>query len=260
MAKASEVLKIARAQIGVKESPANSNRQKYGRDYGMNGVFWCAQYVWWCAWKADGKKSKTIAHSASAAYIHEETISKCGGKWVMKKNRSINTRKAYAKKAKGGDIVSFDFGRMDAYRDHVGMVDHVEGSYIYCLEGNTTPDGKNGSQSNGGMVALKKRHYKAICAATRPAYEAEKPSKPKPYSGIYPTLPKRGWFQRGDKGDQVKLLQKLLNWAVDWGLDVDGEIGADTVQAIVIFQKRYGLKQDGGFGTNCLKKAKTIKK
>ena len=260
MAKASEVVKIARSQIGVKESPANSNRQKYGKAFGMNGTFWCAQYVWWCAWKADGKKTKTIAHDASAAYIHESTINNFGGKWVMKKTKSANTRKEYTKKAKPGDIVSFDFGRMDAWRDHVGLVDHVEGSYIYCLEGNTTPDDKSGSQSNGGMVALKKRHYKAICCATRPKYEDEKPSKPKPYSGTFPTLPKRGWFQRGDKGEQVKLLQKLLNWACDYELSADGELGAKTVRAIYAFQSIYNLHQDGGFGKECLTKAKKIKK
>lgn len=260
MASRSNVIKIARSQIGVKEYPRNSNKQKYGKDYGMNGVFWCAQFVWWCYWKADGKNTVTVAKAASADTIQDYTVRHYGGKYVMSKNKSSQTRKAYTKKAQPGDIVSFDFGAMDAWRDHVGMVDHVEGDYIYCIEGNTTPDGQSGSQSNGGMVALKKRHYKAICCAVRPKFSDTKPVNPKPYSGTYPKLPDRGWFQRGDHGDQVKLLQKLLNWAIDWDLDVDGELGPKTARAILYFQSTYGLTQDGGFGKDCLKKAKSIKK
>lgn len=261
MAKASDVVKIARQQIGICESPKNSNKQKFGKDYGWNGVFWCAQFVWWCAWKADGKNTLTIAKSASAADIQDMTVKNYGGKYIMKKNKSVSTRKAYCEKAQPGDIVSFDFGAMDAIRDHTALVDHVEGAYIYCIEGNTTPDGKSGSQSNGGMVALKKRHYKAIACAVRPKYGAEKPKKDlKPYSGTYPTLPERGWFQRGDEGVQVKYLQRLLNWACDLNLEDDGDLGPKTARAIITYQYEYGLVPDGDFGIKSLKKAKTIRK
>lgn len=260
MATRSNVIKIARSQIGVKESPSNSNRQKYGKAYGMNGVYWCAQYVWWCYWKADGKKTKTVAKAASADTIQDYTVRNFGGKYVMNKNRSSNTRKAYTKKALPGDIVSFDFGAMDAWRDHVGMVDHVEGDYIYCIEGNTTPDGQSGSQSNGGMVALKKRHYKAICCAVRPKFSNEQPSNPKAYTGTFPTLPTRGWFQKGDEGAQVRYLQRLLNWATYFSLAVDGEIGSQTVEAINEFERMNGLAVDGGFGKKCLDAARKMKK
>lgn len=257
MAKLSKVLKIAKGEIGVCESPRNSNRQKYGKDYGWNGVFWCAQFVWWLGWKADGKNTKTIAKSANAADIQDLTVSKYGGSWVMRKNKSSSTRKAYLKKAKPGDIVSFDFGAMDAIRDHVGIVSAVRGDQIVCIEGNTS---KNGSQSNGGMVCEQARPYKWICSAVRPKYEPETPHKAVPYPGTFPVLPKRGWFQKGDKGVQVQFLQGFLNWAMDYDLDTDGEIGPRTVRAIYAFQAEYGLTQDGGFGSACLKKAKTIKK
>ncbi len=257
MATRSNVVKIARSQIGVKESPRNSNRQKYGKAYGMNGVFWCAQFVWWCYWMADGKKNLTVAKASSADTIQDLTVRNYGGTYVMKKTKSSATRQAYTKKAQPGDIVSFDFGAMDAWRDHVGLVDHVEGDYIYCIEGNTTPDGQSGSQSNGGMVALKKRHYKAICCAVRPRYDNTPAAK---YTGKLPTLPKRGWFQVGDKGSQVVLLQKFLIWA---GFSVgksgtDGDYGNDTKNAVRAFQMVYGLSVDGGWGSQCQSKAKAM--
>lgn len=254
MATAKKTLKIARSQIGVCEKPAGSNRQPYGKAYGMNGVFWCAQYVWWCAWKADGKKTKTIAKNASAAYIHEQTVSKYGGKWIMKKTKQKNPRKEYLKKAKQGDIVSFDFGAMDAVRDHVGLVDYVSGNYVVCLEGNTS---KKGSQSNGGMVCEQRRHYTEICCASRPRY-SDKDKPEEKYTGMLPTLPKRGYFQKGDKGSQVKILQKFLDWCeLDTG-GIDGEFGQATKDAVKTFQRFYGLSVDGGWGKECQKQAKTM--
>lgn len=82
----------------------------------------------------------------------------------------------------------------------------------------------------------------------------------KAYSGTYPKLPSRGYFKSGDKGTQVKYLQKLLNWLAGAGLVVDGIIGQKTLNAVYQFQEDTGLYEDGLFGKNCLAKAKTIKK
>ena len=90
---------------------------------------------------------------------------------------------------------------------------------------------------------------------------SEAKSEPKRgYSGTFPTLPKRGYFANTDTGTQVKNLQKLLNWAVDAGLSVDGSMGPKTIAAVKTFQKKYGLAPDGYFGKASLAKAKTIKK
>ena len=82
----------------------------------------------------------------------------------------------------------------------------------------------------------------------------------KGYSGTFPTLPKRGYFVSGDSGTQVKNLQRLLNWAADTKLSVDGFAGPNTITSVRTFQEKYGLAQDGYFGKDCLAKAKTIKK
>ena len=41
-------LSLAAGELGAMESPAGSNRTKYGQWYGWNGVPWCMIFVQWC--------------------------------------------------------------------------------------------------------------------------------------------------------------------------------------------------------------------
>lgn len=107
------------------------------------------------------------------------------------------------------------------------------------------------------------RWYKFIDTIEREAvelYNKKKNKKTKGYSGVYPELPKRGYFKKGDEGSEVKKLQKLLNWILDIKLTVDGIIGAKTINAIKSFQNKYGLEPDELFGIASLSKAKKISK
>ena len=84
------------------------------------------------------------------------------------------------------------------------------------------------------------------------------------YSGVLPVLPERGYFKKGDKGKQVKLLQKFLNWAntgsIVKKLKVDGQYGDNTCKAVKFFEQVHHLDQlDGEFGKKCLACAKKIK-
>lgn len=255
MAKASDVLKVARSQLGECEKPAGSNRTKYGKTFGLNGEPWCSIFLWWCFQQA--KCGNLFPHNSNAAYAQDQVVSRFGGKWIMKKNTSRATRKAYLAKAKPGDIVCFDFGNMSAYRQHIGIVESVSGNYLICIEGNTS---KKGSQSNGGMVVRQRRIYTSICSAARPKWSGSTPTPDAKYSGKLPTLPKRGFFKVGDKGEQVKLLQKFLVWA---GFSVgksgiDGDYGSATKNAVIEFQSLYGLSVDGGWGKECQEQAKTM--
>ena len=80
------------------------------------------------------------------------------------------------------------------------------------------------------------------------------------YSGTFPTMPKRGYFRKGDTGTQVKYLQKLLNWAVGTSLKIDGEYQAKTFAAVEKLEKQFGFKVNGNFGKDCLKKCRKLKK
>lgn len=84
------------------------------------------------------------------------------------------------------------------------------------------------------------------------------------YNGIFPKLPTRWYFKTGDKGTQVILLQKFLNFANDGAifdpLEVDGEYGKLTGKAVSFFELVQGKTQDTEFGKKCLAAAKALDK
>lgn len=158
MATAERVLATARAELGVKESPANSNKVKYNSWYYNQEVSgpaypWCMVFVQWC-----------FAQAGGAGLLPEKTAS-CGalmraaqaaGLWVTKDFRP-------------GDVVIYDFPGGGA-TDHCGIVDGLTPTGVTAIEGNTS---ESGSQSNGGMVCRKMRHDRLILGAVRPHYEEE---------------------------------------------------------------------------------------
>lgn len=54
-------------------------------------------------------------------------------------------------------------------------------------------------------------------------------------------------LRRGDKGDDVKKLQELLN-ELGYEIKVDGDYGRGTKEAVRDFQKKNKLDADGNFG------------
>lgn len=158
MATAERVLEIARAEIGVKESPANSNRVKYNTWYYREEVSgaaypWCMAFVQW------------VFHEAGVP-LPSRTAS-CGE--LMRAARKAGQWVIY-EPFQPGDIVLYDFGG-DAWPDHCGIVRVVNDRGCYCIEGNTS---ENGSQSNGGMVLDKWRPWGCYLGAVRPHYEEMK--------------------------------------------------------------------------------------
>lgn len=65
---------------------------------------------------------------------------------------------------------------------------------------------------------------------------------PKPVAKPRPTL------ERGDTGWRVKQLQRLLNGAPGFSLEVDGIFGDKTAHAVTRFQRRRGIVPDGVVG------------
>lgn len=92
-------------------------------------------------------------------------------------------------------------------------------------------------------------------------------SKKRGYSGKWPEMPKRGYLTYGDgvgkfkaEADNVKLLQKLINWVTGDKIDVDGHFGKVTQASVKRMQKLLGVKADGKFGPKSLAAAKAYKK
>ena len=82
------------------------------------------------------------------------------------------------------------------------------------------------------------------------------------YYSVFPILPLRGYLKIGDKGNEIKVLQALLNWTnngtICKPLEVDGVYGLHTEDAVRFFERIHNLKIDGEFGKKCLKTAKAL--
>jgi hypothetical protein len=147
----SELLaQVALGEVGTTESPPGSNRTKYGAEYGMNGVPWCAIFIWWCARRAGLPCPDT-------AYVpHLE-------QWARDYGYTVP-----AAEIRRGDVVCLDF--TDPWGDGS---DHVEialgpphGGLVACVGGNTS-DTAGGSVDNGGGVYQNTRPVAWIATAIR---------------------------------------------------------------------------------------------
>lgn len=190
---------------------------------------------------------------------------------------SVKYKASQDKSANGMLSASKKKGKIKTMPETPGLLVHMNGHigiYIgngYVIE--CTPSKTYAKQNHkGGGVCktkLSARKWTSWCECPYITYEKETAvtKVKKGYTGKFPVRPLRGYFyydeKRGkvkDKGEQVKRLQKFLNWAVNAKLSVDGSLGKKTSDAIKKYQKTYGLTVDGFFGKKSLDKAKTIKK
>jgi len=145
MTKAETIIEIAKKEIGYLETPPNSNKTKYGKWFGFDGVAWCGMFVSWCFDKAGANLGK-IGFTKGFAGCQTAVAH-------FKKTKEITT------KPQLGDIVFFDWNGDGRY-DHTGIyVSEMSATHFYSIEGNTSLT----NQSNGGSVMLRKRNFnKAI--------------------------------------------------------------------------------------------------
>lgn len=156
MAYVSDLLRVATAELGIKESPANSNTVKYNTWYYGKAVYdglwgttfpWCVVFVQWCCNQA--KVSLPIKTASCSALM---TAAKTVSMWVTS---------GY----KPGDIVIYDFPK-GSNTDHCGIVESVSANYVTSIEGNTSVD----DDSNGGEVMKRTRPMSQVVGAVRPLY------------------------------------------------------------------------------------------
>lgn len=155
MATSKELLAVAAKQIGVRESPPNSNNVcyntwYYGREVSGKGFPWCMVFV---QWVFDQAKVKLPRRTASCGDMMR--AAKAAGRWVTKDYRP-------------GDVAIYDFPG-GAATDHCGIVSKVLGDRVYSIEGNTGTT----SDADGGQVMERVRYNKYIVGAMRPEYDEE---------------------------------------------------------------------------------------
>lgn len=160
MATAQQLLDIARAELGTKESPAGSNNVKYNTAYYGREVYdglwetefpWCVVFLWWCFRQAG---------AAELFYGGSKTAS-CRQLLSYHKRQAVTDYQP-------GDIIFYNFhGKTTA--EHVGICESAGGSSIVTIEGNTGV----GNDANGGAVMRRTRPLGQIVGAYRPAYEED---------------------------------------------------------------------------------------
>ena len=155
MATVSELLDIARRQIGTRESPPKSNNVRYntwyyGREVSGAAYPWCMVFV---QWVFDQAGVKLPVRTASCGALMRSAQS--AGCWVTKGYQP-------------GDVVIYDFPG-GAATDHCGIVESVDGTYISAIEGNTS----SASDADGGAVERRARKFAQIVGAVRPSYDKE---------------------------------------------------------------------------------------
>ena len=169
---------------------------------------------------------------------------------------------------KSGDILLYDWqdtgkGDNTGNPDHVGIVEKVSNGIITVIEGNYND-------------SVKRRELKVNDKCIRgyiiPKYDKETSSTvittKKSYTGTYPSkFPKRGYYKIGDGyeqnesyKDQIRLVQRLLNFVTGSKLTDDGKYGKKTKEACSKAQTKFGVPVNGCFGKLTLSKCKSFKK
>lgn len=155
----SSTIAAALHEVGYRESPAGSNKTKFGAWYPMDGAPWCAMFVSWCFRNnldaLHGKYARTDTKAkalAAKGYFHK------GSAGMIK-----------------GDIIFFNFGDSNYQGRYLGIVHtgidlgKMSDGRFKTVEGNTS----SGSNSNGGQVQIRYRSPSMIAGYFRPPYAPE---------------------------------------------------------------------------------------
>jgi hypothetical protein len=137
-------LELAITQLGVKESPPESNRVLYSDWYGLVGP-WCAMFCTWCYDGPSGPGSSSFDRLlARYAYVPYIVSDARNGRYGL----SVTTSPI------PGDLVCYDW-QGDGEYDHVGLFENWTGGggTFTAIEGNTSTS----NNSNGGEVMRRTR-------------------------------------------------------------------------------------------------------
>lgn len=151
-----DTLEVAASQVGVRESPKNSNRgpevDRYLESVGLGGGYaWCAAFVYWCAKETAGGRGLTEVPLVKTSWTPSIW------NWARKRSLGVEPEEVLNRKVKLDPGCLFLLhGMVDgrARVKHVGFVASSEGGFIHTIEGNTN---KAGSREGGGVYRLRRK-------------------------------------------------------------------------------------------------------
>lgn len=153
-----KALAEARRHLGVRESPAGSNRTLFGRWFGVDGVPWCAIFASYCYERGAGIVLCRGWHGAGV-YAKGVTYVPTLEAWLRASGCWLDADEI----PRAGDLAVFDWN--GGAPDHVGLVEHPLGrGRIATVEGNTGV----GNDTNGGAVMRRERSFAQIVGFGRP--------------------------------------------------------------------------------------------
>lgn len=142
-----------------------------------------------------------------------------------------------------GDICIFDWNSVSGPYDHVEIVYKVSGSTVYTIGGNA---GSTGSYKTNYVKTRNATATGQVQCYIHPFYNGASTPENDDELGIpYPRPSGNPLLSTGSRGSGVSWLQTALNKVNNAGLDVDGQFGSGTKQAVINFQKANGLEADG---------------
>ena len=196
----SKLLEVAAGEVGYLEKKTNKNLDsktanagynnytKYARDLDKlgyfyngkkNGYAWCDVFVDWCFVTAFGvEQAMKLLQQPKRSY---------GAGVGYSKNYYKKKGQFHKKNPQPGDQIFFYKANLVTLA-HTGLVEKVDETYVYTIEGNTRES--SGVVANGGGVVRKKYklNYKRICGYGRPNYDSE-PVESKPIAPVAPVAP-----------------------------------------------------------------------
>lgn len=165
MARASDLLALAREELGVREAPANSNNVKYNTAYYGQEVWdgkaggkfpWCMVFQWWLFREA----------GAPGLFYGGRKTASCGTLMDYAQAHGQLVTSGY----RPGDLLFLRFSTKRTRPEHVGMLKEARANGTYVtIEGNTGLE----DDANGGQVQQRVRAAWQVLGAYRPRYDAE---------------------------------------------------------------------------------------
>lgn len=253
-----KVVAVAKQFIGCKESDGSHRKiidiynhyKPLPRDHKMTySAAWCATFVSAIAIECGLTEIIPVECGCSLMIGLYKKL----GRWREDENYIPNV----------GDIIFYDWGDGKDYAvtdntgspEHVGIVTDVSGGVITVIEGN-----------KGGAVGIRyvRVNGRYIRGYGLPDYASkstpgEKPAPaPKPAAKKCPYAEPMKSVRYGTRGSGVCWVQWHLNQTMKSRLKIDGVFGRLTKAAVLSFQKRMKLTQDGIVGAKtraALKKA-----